>query len=493
MKLLYTLTLAFLLLIVTSCSDFLDEGLEGTYSNATFYKTQNHAELALTGIYNIAAFISNNNALWVFGDVASDDAIRGGKAGDFVDVQYIDDFNYTRSNTALDMIWKHYYEGISRANYLLYYGPDIAMNETLKAKLLGEARFLRAYFYFNLVNIFGEIPLKTNPPLNEAEIYKAKSPVADIYEQIETDLVAAKNVLPKTSSVVGHITRGAAWGMLAKTYLYQEKWTEALEAADSVVDMGIYSLERVYKNNFLDSTQNNDESIFEIQHTNGQLGVGSFLSQYFLPVRFNGYILDLPTEDFVEEFETAADAVTVDPRLDYTVGRSGSTWINGEAFNPAWSITGFVQKKQVQPLSVGPVNNDAALNYVYMRYADVLLIRAEALNELHRTAEALDPLNEVRTRARESYLYDEDLDGFGSVPTGLLTDIASTNEDVVRIAIRHERRVELGFEFHRFFDLMRYGATAAEEALEETEFNYAEHRYFLIPQSEIDTNPKIND
>jgi len=143
-------------------------------------------------------------------------------------------------------------------------------------------------------------------------------------------------------------------------------------------------------------------------------------------------------------------------------------------------------------LREGPVNNDGALNYVYMRYADILLIKAEALNELNRTNEALAPLNAVRKRARESYLYDVDLPGAGAVPTDLLPDIANTGQQGVRIAIRHERRVELGFEFHRFFDLMRYGKVVAEAALEGTGFSYDKNRYFLIPQSELDTNPAID-
>jgi hypothetical protein len=488
MKKTVNIALALLVLATASCEDFLDEKQEGTYSSDTFWKTESHATVALAGIYRSASFTSTNNALWVFGDVASDDAIRGAKPGDFPDAQSIDDFTYNRSNTFFDVTWAHYYEGISRANYFLYYVPSIDMDEKVKASMLAEARFLRAYFYFTLVNIYGEVPIKTNPPLNEDEIYKSKSPVEVVYGLIEDDLLAAKNSLSKTAANAGQVTKGAAWGLLAKAYLYQQKWEEALEAADSVVDLGIYSLEPVYKNNFLDSTQNNGESVFEIQHINGSLGLGSYLSQYFTPIpEFNGYGVDVPTEDFVEEFEAG------DPRLQYTLAMAGDEWINGEPFDESWSATGYVQKKHIQPLSVGPVNNDGALNYVYMRYADVLLIRAEALNELHRTPEALIPLNEVRTRARESYLYDENLPGFGSVPAGLLDDIVSVDENVVRAAIRHERRVELGFEFHRFFDLMRYGQADAETALEDTEFDYAENRYFPIPQSELDTNPKINN
>jgi hypothetical protein len=495
MKNVYKIIFAFLVLITSSCADFLNEELEGSYSSETFWKTESHATLALTGVYKIASFNSTNNALWVFGDVASDDAIRGANPGDFLDAQPIDDFTYTRSNSYLDIIWAHYYEGISRANYLLYYGADIDMDASRKEEILSEARFLRAYFYFHLVNIFGEIPIKITPPLNEDEIYKGKSPVEDVYAQIEEDLLAAKDGLAKTrsGSDIGRATKGAAWGLLAKTYLFQEKWTEALEAADSVVDLGIYALEPVYKNNFIDSTQNNSESVFEIQHVNGGLGLGSYMSQYFTPFDLAGYGANLPTEDFVNEFESATDPTIRDPRLDYTVVMPGETWINGETYDPLWSVTGYVQKKHAQPLTVGPVNSDGALNYVFMRYAEVLLIRAEALNELNRSAEALIPLNTVRTRARESYLYDEGLPGFGAVPAGLLDDVVSIDPGVVRAAIQHERRVELGLEFHRFYDLMRYGATVAEIALEETSFDYAQHRYFLIPQSELDTNPKINN
>ncbi|MBA4056348.1 MAG: RagB/SusD family nutrient uptake outer membrane protein, partial [Marivirga sp.] len=256
---------------------------------------------------------------------------------------------------------------------------------------------------------------------------------------------------------------------------------------------GMYSLEQVYKNNFIDSTQNNAESLFEIQHLSNQLPkLGSHLNQYFSPPKDNGYYFNVPLQNFVNEFEVTAEDVP-DPRLDYTVGRAGQKWINGEDYDPSWSPTGFLQKKHAQPLKEEPIVGDASLNYVYLRYADILLMKAEALNELNRSAEALTPLNVVRTRARESYLYDQDLAGFGAIPLGLLSDVLSNDQVTLRNAIRHERRVELGFEFHRYFDLMRYGQSVADAALAGTGFNYALHRYFPIPQSELDTNPLINN
>ena len=464
MKTIIKILSAFVLVLSSSCSDFLDEDLQGTYSNATFYKTEAHAFLAIAGIYNAAAFVSTDNKLWVFGDVASDDATKGGGAGDQSDIQFIDEFNYSRSNGVIDRIWKRYYEGISRANYLLYYGSGIDMDEDLRSRILGEAKFLRAYFYFNLVNIFGEIPLKLNPPLSEVDINKPKSSTATVYAQIEKDLTESITVLELTytGSDLGRVTKGAALGLLAKTYLYQQKWNDVLTTIAEVDGLGLYSLQSVYKNNFIDSTQNNSESLFEIQHLSSQEPkLGSHLNQYFSPSKDNGYFFNTPLQNFVDEFEQTA-ALVYDPRLDYTVGRAGQLWVNGEAFDPAWSPTGFLQKKHVQPKKEEPIIGDASLNYVYLRYADILLMKVEALNETNQTSLALIPLNEVRKRARESYLYDEDLPGFGVVPIDLLPDVISTDQQTVRDAIRHERRVELGFEFHRFFDLIRYGAATAE-------------------------------
>jgi hypothetical protein len=479
--------------IAISCSDYLQENLEGQYSTDTFYRTAEHAEIALAGAYNGISFNSTNNALWVFGDVTSDDAVKGGLSGDLSDVMFLEQFNYSRSNEYLDKIWRQYYEVINRVNFLLYYGPRIEMDETRKAEIIGEAKFIRAYLYFHLANIFGNIPLRTNPTLSPEDSPLATSTVDAVYTQIATDLTEAIDGLKVTPTHVGGASKGSAYGLLAKLRLFQGQWQQSLDAITALEGLGVYSLQNVYRNNFMDSTQNNSESIFEIQHLKGQTPLmGSFLNQYFSPAIENGYYFDQPTQNFVNEFEVTPGDV-VDPRLDYTVGREGQKWLNGEDFDPSWSSTGYLNKKHIQPLrevSKG-TKGDAGLNYVYMRYAEVLLMKAEALNELSRTNEALVPLNAVRKRARESYLYDKDLPGFGAVPAGLLPDVSSSSQADVRNAIRHERRVELGMEFHRYFDLMRYGKVAAEAALGNDGFNYETKRYFQIPQSEIDTNPLI--
>lgn len=482
------------LLTLVACNDFLDTELQGTYTNSTFYQTEDHALFAINATYEITAFKNIQNNLWVFGDVASDDAVKGGNAGDQSEIEYIDEFNINPDNGYIESIWKHYYEGITRANKVIYYVPNIDMDENLRARIVGEAKFLKAYFYFHLVNIFGEIPLKTEPAFTADALQVPKSPVSDIYKQIESDLADASTVLPDSySSDIGRATKGAALGLYAKALLFQEKWQECLNVIEDIEALG-YSLMPIYKQNFEVANENNVESVFEIQHVTGQVPfLGSYLNQWFSPVTENGYFFNAPTQNFVDEFEVTLGGV-VDPRLDYTVGRESQKWVNGEDFDPAWSpATGYLQKKNVQPLSeIGKgIKGDGDLNYTYMRYSEVLLMKAEALNELNRGTEALVPLNLVRKRARESYLFDDALPGFGVVPTDLLPDVTSTNQATLRNAIRHERRVELGFEFHRFYDLMRYGASVAENALANTNFIYASNRYFPIPQSEIDTNNLI--
>jgi starch-binding outer membrane protein, SusD/RagB family len=480
-------TVFFILIIIVACDDFLDEQMPGIYTSGTFFQTDNHAILALNAVYQPMAFSGISNPLWVFGDVASDDAIKGGIPGDQSEIEFIEQFTYTRDNGFLLHIWQRYYEGISRANDVIHrMGPGVSA--TVREQAHAEARFLRAWYYFHLVNIFGEIPLKTEPAFASQDLHVPVSPVDDIYQQIIRDLQDASQALP-VSATGGRATRGAALGLLAKTYLFNEQYQETLDVIDELEQLERYSLMPVYSHNFIAAFQNNEESVFEIQHLTGQQPFqGNVLNQWFAPQHENGYFFNVPVDDFVNAFEEN------DPRLDYTIGREGTEWISGGVFNPAWSPTGYLQKKHLQPVSEIPAGfkGDGDLNYVFMRYAEVLLMKAEALNEANRTAEALQPLNLVRQRARESYLHDEMLEGFGQVPEGLLPDIDITDQSQLREIIRNERRVELGFEFHRYYDLMRYGPGYAEERLNNN-FNYDEHRYFPIPQSEVDINTRINN
>lgn len=494
------LFIVLLVFVAFSCKSFLEEDLQGRYSSQTFYKTQSQAIDAVTSAYNSLLFNNSDNLLWVFGDVASDDAVKGSLAGDQIDILYIDQFNVLSSNSQLLKIWQCYYEGISRANIALHYIPDITMDAQLKPRLLAEVKFIRAYLYFNLTNIFGNIPLKLNPPLTQSDINVPVSSSAQVYGQIEKDLNEASKVLPAEygPSDIGRITKGAALGLLAKVFLYENKYNDVIKSIQSIDSLGIYGLMPVYRQNFEAGNQDNQEALFEIHHLRGNdPSLGNYLNQYFGPRGndsiFNfGYSFDAPVQNFENEFEVTNEGVA-DPRLDYSIGRPGRKWINGENYISSWSPTTYLNKKHIQPFSeVSSAFSDGYLSYVYLRYADILLMKSEALNELGQTAAALVPLNQVRKRARESYLNDPKIEGFGTIPPGLLPDISSTDQQNVRTAIRHERRVELGLEFHRFFDLMRYGKQAAEAALSGTNFNYESNRYFPIPLLESENNPGLN-
>ncbi|HUM46439.1 MAG TPA: RagB/SusD family nutrient uptake outer membrane protein [Chitinophagales bacterium] len=491
--------IALAFLSVTGCKKFLTTEVLGVYPESEFYTTQEQALQAITAAYQLLSYPSSfqgvgaQNRSWVFGDVASDDAAKGGVSGDQADIGLIDDFNITPLNGNLENEWARLYEGITRCNIVLDKIPAIEMDEELKARILAEAKFLRAYYYFDLVNIFGEVPMVLEP-LNADELQIAQSPVKTIFETvIEPDLLNAAPDLPLFYSGpdVGRATKGAATALLAKAYLYQSKWDLAVAKAEEVIMSGQYGLMTVYAANFDANFKNNVESVFEVQHLNGQDPfTGNTLNQWFAPAVDGGYFFNAPTQNFVDEFEATSESV-LDPRLDYTVGRDGMPWFNGEVFSEEWSPTGYLTRKHQQPFSEIPINlkGDGNINYTAIRYADVLLWYAEALNESGRSAEALVPLNEVRKRARESYLYDNLLPGFGTIPAGLLPDVITAGQSEVRTAIRHERRVELGFEFHRYFDVIRYGEAYAEQAFADKPFfNYTTHKYFPIPQSERDRN-----
>lgn len=492
---------AFLILLfflgMTGCKKFITKDVVGQYPESDFYQTQAQAVLAINAAYQPLAFTTaNNNRLWVFGDVASDDAAKGGNPGDQADIEFIDQFNINSTNGNLASMWSLLYDGITRCNLVLAKVPPIVMDKTLQARILAEAKFLRSYYYFELINIFGDVPVVLTP-LNADQLQIAQSPEKDIYETvIEPDLTDAATNLPVSYSGgdVGRITSGAATALLAKAYLFEGKWDKASAAAAKVVNSNAYDLMPLYTQNFNQKYKNNKESVFEVQHLTGQdPKLGSELNQYFAPQIDNGYFFNAPTQKFVDEFERTAAGIP-DPRLDYTVGRDTMPWFNNRTFDKSWSpSTGYLTRKHQQPLSEVINKSDGNLNYMAIRYADVLLWYAEALNESGHTAEALIPLNRVRKRARESYLYDNTKPGYPTIPAGLLTDVTVTDQFSVRRAIQHERRVELGFEFHRYFDLIRWGKDFATQALsDKPNFNYDLNKHFPIPQIERDRNKALH-
>ena len=480
------LLLALSMILPGSCKDFLTENLKGSFSTDTFYQNDKQALQAIAGTYNALSFSSADNVIWVFGDIASDDAIKGGNPGDQSEIIPIDNFTANSTNGEISNFWKFTYEAIARANNVIANVPGITMSDTLKNRIVGEAKFIRAYSYFNLVNIFGKVPLKLFPQLTQATINVPLSEVSAIYIQIEKDLTEAAAVLPVSYTLpdIGRVTKGAALAMLGKASLYEQKWTAATGYFQQVEDLGIYSLLPDYANNFKLAYNNSSESVFAIQHLSGQNPMtGSELNQWFAPAPEGGYYFNAPTQSLVDAFEISATG-EVDPRLDATVGRDGQPWLNGDLFSASWSPTGYLTKKHQQPLSEvsAALKGDGGLNYIYLRYADVLLMKAEAYNETGNAEQAKVYLNKVRQRARASFN--------GTPPDDLLADVTASDQTLLRTAIQHERRVELAQEFHRYFDLTRWGKTVAEAALGK-DYNYDTKRYFPIPQAEIDANQAI--
>lgn len=483
----YLLVITVASMVLAACSDFLTEDLKGEFSTDTYYQNDKQALQAIAGVYNALTFTNSNNVIWVFGDVASDDAVKGGNPGDQAEIKYIDEFTANSTNGMIINYWTFVYEAIARANNVIANVPGISMDEGLKNRIVGEAKFIRAYCYFNLVNIFGKVPLKLQPQLSQETIHVPLSDVPAIYQQIEKDLTDAAAVLPVsyTNADKGRVTKGAALAMLGKVSLYQQKWPAAISYFQQTEALGLYRLLPRYADNFKHAYENSSESIFEIQHlANQNPGMGNALNQWFAPASEGGYYFNAPTQGLADEYEKSTTGA-VDPRLDASIGRDGQPWLNGDIFQASWSPSGFLTKKHQQPLSEIPssLKGDGDLNYIYLRYADLLLMKAEAFNENGNADSARVNLNKVRHRARASFN--------GTPPADLLADITTTDKTELATAIRHERRVELAQEFHRYFDLMRWGKTIAEAALGE-KFKYETKRYQPIPQKEIDANQAIN-
>ncbi|GJM35197.1 MAG: membrane protein [Saprospiraceae bacterium] len=458
-------------LTFTSCQDILDKDPLGILDVGSFFQTSEDAVQAINAAYEPLLFNNNNNNFyWAFAEVTSDEAIAGGD-GSRAGIVEMDLFTYTPRTQEFNDFWKVNYNGINQCNTVIEKVPEIAMDITLQNRILGEAYFLRAYYYFLLTQVFGDVPLllKITPP---DELKIPKTPKAEIYAQIVLDCDQAATWLPVDYPEVetGRATRGAAYALAAKTYLYQKNWSKTLEYTTKVKDLGVYALVADYQDNFKEETQNNSESVWEIQHANLELGVGNFLNQWWRSKKIQGYGFAEVTPAFVAAFEPG------DPRRKFTVAVNNEEYF-GYIYKPSYSSTGFGVRKYLQIDSTVTQPSDGDINYTAVRYAEVLLWEAEALAELGQVVEAQAPLETVRARARAQA---ED-------PENTLPPILTTDKSEMITAIRHERQVELGFEMHRFFDLVRWGIAA--DLL--PDFQPGKHETFPLPQTEIDLNSAL--
>jgi hypothetical protein len=462
-------TILFLpLLLLCACEGILDKEPIATLDAGSFFQTEADAVQALNAAYQPLLLSSdNNNYYWAMAVITSDEAITGGD-GSRPGITEMEAFTYTPRTEEFNSFWKLQYTGITQCNLVLDNLPSIDLPDSRRNEIMGQALFLRAYYYFLLVQVFGDVPLYTNitPP---EELKKPRTPKAEVYAQVIDDCTRAADMLPEgyPASETGRATKGAAWGLAAKTSVYQQNWDKALAYIGNLKALNRYALMPDYEDNFRKNTQNNAESVWEIQHANLQLGVGNFLNQWWASKKFEGYGFAEVTEAFVLSFEMD------DPRRRFTVAMNNEDYF-GLVYKNSFSATRYSVRKYLQAKDEVTQKADGDINYTAIRYAEVLLWEAEALTELGRTAEALVPLEEVRARARAQ----------ATNPATALPAITTTDQQALREAVRHERQVELGFEMHRFFDLVRWGIAA--QVL--PGFQTGKHEVFPIPQTELDLN-----
>lgn len=465
----FGLSVAFL---ATNCTGILNKDPLGTLDSGSFFQSADDAVQAINAAYQPLMFSNqNNNFYWAFGELCSDEAITGGD-GSRPGMTELDAFTYTPRTQEINDFWKLNYNGITQCNTVLERVPGISMDATLKNRVLGEAYFLRAYYYFLLTQVYGDVVLMTRilPP---AELKMPKTPRADVYLQIIADCDQAASFLPDqyTGANVGRATKGAALALAAKTALYSKSWEKTVEYAGKVKALGVYALMPDYADNFRKTTQNNTESVWEIQHTNLELGVGNSLNQWWASKKFDGgYGFAEVTQPLVDAFETT------DPRRTFSIASNNEPYF-GLVYKNSYSSTRFSTRKYIQSMAEVTQKADGDINYTAIRYAEVLLWEAEALNELGRVPEAQAPLEQVRARARAQ----------ATDPLTALPPVTTTDQTAMTAAIRHERQVELSFEMHRFFDLVRWGIAAQQIP----EFVVGKHEVFPLPQTEIDLNPML--
>jgi hypothetical protein len=417
---------------ITSCKkDFLEKEPISELTSANFYKNANDAEAGLVAAYDA---LQQEYYIWDYqtnSDTRSDNTYAG---GDNPTNFQIDRFQITAINTNVERDWNMLYNGVMRANAVLDNVPTIEdanwANNNRKQEILGEAKFLRAMHYFHLIRTWGDVPLVLT--MNDADIYKPRASAADVYAQIEKDLKEAEADLPETyvsdAETRGRATKGAAQALLAKVYAQQHKYTESLEYSNKVLANINYALLADYDDLFDGNHENSTEAIFEIQYdvaSEGDWGI-QLLTPFSLTgdqwIKFN-----TPTHDLVNAFRQEGDNVRLNSSIIFeNTANIPSPYTASEPIP-------YIYKWR------HPNGWNSGDNVIFIRLADIILLKAEALNELNRTAEAIPLINQIRTRAK-------------------LQNTTASTQAQVREAILKERRLELAFEGERWYDLLRAGA-----------------------------------
>ncbi len=476
----WRMIMALLVLTAVSCSeDFLERKPKGQLTYDTFFETPDHAVWATNAVYQQYRSWEMCAFPWIgITDIISDDADKGSTPNDALYVLELDEFTFDGTNTAITGAWLGHYQAIFRANLAIDNIPGIEMDSTLRARLIGECRFLRAYAYFRLVQWYGDVPLITTI-LNDDQYYNQERTSKElVYDFIETDLLAAIEALPEkdeyASADLGRVTKGAARGILAKLYAVQHDFPKVIEQCDAIINSGEYTLLTRYADNFLPVGEHGDESIFEISAVASQaaiVGPGATPFNMIQGVRGVpnlGWGFNRPSDDLVSEYEAG------DPRRQATIIYVGEVLPDGSTIvedNPEVLNERYNQKAWV-PAHSGLQDNGPG-NIRILRYSDILLLGAEAYNEENNPVKALEYLNMVRTRARGSNNF-------------ILPNVTTMDKAELRESIYHERRVELAMEQNRWFDLARWGRLAEVMSLVQPNFVASKHVLLPLPQSEVD-------
>ncbi|MBG7613299.1 RagB/SusD family nutrient uptake outer membrane protein [Polaribacter sp. BAL334] len=459
-----------------SCSDDFVDVKPTSDNSEDFFNSEQDYQNALIGAYDLLQSTYLNVML---GEIASDNTLAGGEsATDVIGIQEVDDMIHTPLNAQLRDIWSWMYAGVNRANYILEFKDKIDFAG--KNEILAQATFLRAYYYFELVKWFGDVPMAVDKRIQFGEQFTIdRTPKAEVYAQIELDLMYAADNLPYVQSVPGRVTKGAAQALLGKAYLYQNKFDEAATVLENLIANGPYDLVSNYNTIFEEAGENNIESVFEVQYFDGQgagfgclqcsegnvavgfSGVRAYVGPDFTP----GFSFNVPVQEAVDAFENG------DLRKDVAI-LDIEAWATatGATYGTGYEHTGYFNRKYIPRTRSTNAQGDRNLtnpnNYRAIRFADVLLMAAEAFNRKSSPddTKARTYLNRVRARA------------FGNTSNNITSSGATLTENIF-----NERRVELLGEGHRFFDLVRTGKAAQEI----NGFVAGKHELFPIPAIEI--------
>lgn len=451
------LTISILSLFVSCNDDFVDIKPEGVVVAEDFYKTEADAMKATNAIYSFLRSWENSGfpAQFVYG-VTGDDVEKGSNPGDASFINAYDNFSFTTSDDGVNGYWTGQWQAVQRANQVITNVPNINMDTVLKTRLVAEAKMLRAYFYFNLVRIYGGVPIFDG--IQSDYINKPRNTAAEVYAFIVKDLTEASAILPQTypAGQEGRVTKGGALGLLSKVYLYMKDYQKAYDVSTQVKGMG-YSLDPSFNHLFRPAGEFGTESVFEVNcGCSPEFGGSQYAEVQGVRNQY-GWGFFTPTQALENAFEPG------DIRKQFTILREGQTTPEGDLIKKGDPQAGNTWNyKTYVPSSL---NNNACgygsiQNIRILRFADILLINAEAANELGNTAVAITDINLVRNRAQ-------------------LANTTATGQSTLRTAIWQERRVELAMENDRFPDLVRTGQAAT--FLGSLGFQTGKNELFPIP------------